>query len=118
VAEDRVVWSTSLPAQAREQIGRKCIRHPSLRRSGQAGDRLEVDTEDETFGTDLARRDLTPSAWRRTEIEGTCAWAQDPEASLDLVELEGGAGAEPLDRKSTRLNSSHVAISYAVFCLK
>src|SRR5207253_2097767 len=30
------------------------------------------------------------------------------------------AGAAPLsrDRKSTRLNSSHVAISYAVFCLK
>src|SRR5207253_9507587 len=26
--------------------------------------------------------------------------------------------AEPEDRKSTRLNSSHVAISYAVFCLK
>src|SRR5690625_5621079 len=25
---------------------------------------------------------------------------------------------EPEDRKSTRLNSSHVAISYAVFCLK
>src|SRR5690349_23326266 len=25
---------------------------------------------------------------------------------------------EPLDRKSTRLNSSHVEISYAVFCLK
>src|SRR5690625_5978430 len=28
-------------------------------------------------------------------------------------------GIEPIgDRKSTRLNSSHVAISYAVFCLK
>src|SRR5439155_18957280 len=27
-------------------------------------------------------------------------------------------GLSPLDRKSTRLNSSHVAISYAVFCLK
>src|SRR5690606_41575839 len=26
--------------------------------------------------------------------------------------------AEPGDRKSTRLNSSHVKISYAVFCLK
>src|SRR5437660_5158248 len=25
---------------------------------------------------------------------------------------------QELDRKSTRLNSSHVAISYAVFCLK
>src|SRR5690606_40462906 len=27
-------------------------------------------------------------------------------------------GGQPLDRKSTRLNSSHVKISYAVFCLK
>src|SRR5690625_4387774 len=27
-------------------------------------------------------------------------------------------GSTVLDRKSTRLNSSHVAISYAVFCLK
>src|SRR5690625_7102252 len=27
-------------------------------------------------------------------------------------------GESKLDRKSTRLNSSHVAISYAVFCLK
>src|SRR5207253_7419694 len=27
-------------------------------------------------------------------------------------------GVLPVDRKSTRLNSSHVAISYAVFCLK
>src|ERR1022692_5036607 len=26
--------------------------------------------------------------------------------------------AEELDRKSTRLNSSHLVISYAVFCLK
>src|SRR5690606_41668965 len=32
----------------------------------------------------------------------------------------GGRGhaPEPPDRKSTRLNSSHVKISYAVFCLK
>src|SRR5256886_10422059 len=27
-------------------------------------------------------------------------------------------GSNPLDRKSTRLNSSHSQISYAVFCLK
>src|SRR5437773_3822184 len=26
--------------------------------------------------------------------------------------------ADSLDRKSTRLNSSHITISYAVFCLK
>src|SRR5439155_19576682 len=31
---------------------------------------------------------------------------------------EGSAAAARPDRKSTRLNSSHVAISYAVFCLK
>src|SRR2546426_6380610 len=30
----------------------------------------------------------------------------------------GLAVAAPLDRKSTRLNSSHLVISYAVFCLK
>src|SRR5690625_6901385 len=29
-----------------------------------------------------------------------------------------GHTGDRLDRKSTRLNSSHVAISYAVFCLK
>src|SRR5699024_11495527 len=29
-----------------------------------------------------------------------------------------GLAGFPLDRKSTRLNSSHVSISYAVFCLK
>src|SRR6266850_5899282 len=30
----------------------------------------------------------------------------------------GGARCTPRDRKSTRLNSSHLVISYAVFCLK
>src|SRR5690625_7100372 len=29
-----------------------------------------------------------------------------------------GRPVDEIDRKSTRLNSSHVAISYAVFCLK
>src|SRR5256885_11326131 len=29
-----------------------------------------------------------------------------------------GSPAAPRDRKSTRLNSSHLVISYAVFCLK
>src|SRR5205814_5070638 len=28
------------------------------------------------------------------------------------------SAAPPVDRKSTRLNSSHLGISYAVFCLK
>src|SRR5690606_41665144 len=36
------------------------------------------------------------------------------ESARDAVEPAGVA----VDRKSTRLNSSHVKISYAVFCLK
>src|SRR5699024_11664535 len=34
------------------------------------------------------------------------------------VDVHAHHGLERLDRKSTRLNSSHVSISYAVFCLK
>src|SRR5699024_12599268 len=32
--------------------------------------------------------------------------------------IQGGVRARGQDRKSTRLNSSHVSISYAVFCWK
>src|SRR5207249_12308711 len=37
---------------------------------------------------------------------------------LLLISVLIGAGFLVEDRKSTRLNSSHVSISYAVFCLK
>src|SRR5690625_4808637 len=37
---------------------------------------------------------------------------------LAHISLPGLTGDRGTDRKSTRLNSSHVAISYAVFCLK
>src|SRR3712207_7396470 len=36
----------------------------------------------------------------------------------DLLLFERGADGRLVDRKSTRLNSSHANISYAVFCLK
>src|SRR3712207_8505456 len=39
-----------------------------------------------------------------------------PDLSRRQAEAHGPLGA--LDRKSTRLNSSHANISYAVFCLK
>src|SRR5690606_41042593 len=43
------------------------------------------------------------------------AWRTLTTASRVLRRDRGSQGA---DRKSTRLNSSHVKISYAVFCLK
>src|SRR3712207_7921296 len=36
----------------------------------------------------------------------------------DYLVVGAGASGLALDRKSTRLNSSHANISYAVFCLK
>src|SRR5256885_10074304 len=39
-------------------------------------------------------------------------------AGAKVVNLETELGKPLTDRKSTRLNSSHLVISYAVFCLK
>src|SRR5256885_5247139 len=36
----------------------------------------------------------------------------------DFVRVHAEDGRDSPDRKSTRLNSSHLVISYAVFCLK
>src|SRR3989442_4702406 len=41
-----------------------------------------------------------------------------PTASLTFLQVTPGNASVAADRKSTRLNSSHVRISYAVFCLK
>src|SRR5690348_17433406 len=41
------------------------------------------------------------------------------EAAPQGIQFAGAAGpGQGVDRKSTRLNSSHPSISYAVFCLK
>src|SRR5438874_7826411 len=39
------------------------------------------------------------------------------EPARQIAHNAGSEGAVVIDRKSTRLNSSHVEISYAVFCL-
>src|SRR5437870_9320326 len=46
-------------------------------------------------------------------------WNADQHSRKDLRSaIRDPRSKVPGDRKSTRLNSSHVAISYAVFCLK
>src|SRR3712207_7865979 len=56
--------------------------------------------------------------WRSDELR---VWQRDDLLHRPLRharESEIGAHHEASDRKSTRLNSSHANISYAVFCLK
>src|SRR2546421_1323985 len=48
-----------------------------------------------------------PTSWRRRRVRSACR-----------LPAPRRAATAPRDRKSTRLNSSHDQISYAVFCLK
>src|SRR5690625_5918086 len=59
----------------------------------------------------LAKFDSTDSGRTDEELETTIRQVIDQALVSEQV-------VDVLDRKSTRLNSSHVAISYAVFCLK
>src|SRR3712207_3473150 len=67
----------------------------------------ELDVKDVTWLTP-AGDEMTPENW------------EDPNARCISILLDGRAQPTGIrrDRKSTRLNSSHANISYAVFCLK
>src|SRR5690349_23894075 len=51
-------------------------------------------------------------------VEEKISEEQERSHTYGGMTVEGPAKPPALDRKSTRLNSSHVEISYAVFCLK
>src|SRR5690554_7332314 len=63
-------------------------------------------------GTDSSSDPCTTSSGRGASADAE-ATARISRSSRAHASSEGGK----LDRKSTRLNSSHVRISYAVFCL-
>src|SRR5438132_6084064 len=70
----------------------------------------------------LSLHDALPILLAQSEIgevsEGGPAEARDKDPQAPAASpRRGGSSAMP-DRKSTRLNSSHTVISYAVFCLK
>src|SRR5256885_13046807 len=57
----------------------------------------------------------------RTDLLVMATKLGDRPDSLDVIKViieSKGCWNKELDRKSTRLNSSHLVISYAVFCLK
>src|SRR5690625_6371812 len=76
----------------------------------------------EKFHQDFSPRDLSPYAKLVGEIaEIKKRTNQLTKQTFLIATINYPAGDLPVlfpDRKSTRLNSSHVAISYAVFCLK
>src|SRR5690606_25548948 len=82
-------------------------------------------------GPSFTLGEQTDGSWQLLGFEGSGAGV-DPDQVLALVSRVGYLSLSDLrlelqrhdgrgmilDRKSTRLNSSHVKISYAVFCLK
>src|SRR5699024_11279587 len=61
----------------------------------------------------LHRRRTESSTMKRSRISGFRLWFSERFQPYLVLEL-----ADRGDRKSTRLNSSHVSISYAVFCFE
>src|SRR5207249_6067844 len=75
---------------------------------------------DGDYGFDIAYTSVLKRAVRTLWItldELDAMWVPE-EKNWRLNERHYGALQGLKDRKSTRLNSSHVSISYAVFCLK
>src|SRR3712207_7058688 len=72
--------------------------------------RVDVRIEDLGVGVDALQQDRQPEPHVVEVGVGPGIWF------VLLRRLEVGLHAQ--DRKSTRLNSSHANISYAVFCLK
>src|SRR5438132_2255041 len=73
---------------------------------------LEAELVERQLGEDLVGEQLLEALGVGDPLLGDVAPLDDeilPELTLDQLRL---------DRKSTRLNSSHTVISYAVFCLK
>src|SRR3989454_8229433 len=65
-----------------------------------------------TRARDVAEQRVAAQAPRAADVD-----AVGPRAARIIADQPHGDGAAQ-DRKSTRLNSSHLVISYAVFCLK
>src|SRR5205807_5868376 len=69
-------------------------------------------------GTDAAGESLESRTTLTPEAESAAVARAFVTETLLLWGAERVLESATLDRKSTRLNSSHLVISYAVFCLK
>src|SRR5690554_489918 len=72
----------------------------------------------ERLTDNVLRRGWWFNVYRTTIYPDSEGYAFVPQPTLEFLPDEPGPVTRGEDRKSTRLNSSHVRISYAVFCLK
>src|SRR3712207_8395129 len=72
-------------------------------------------------GVTVAGASRDPAGGMEVQAKASVAFVGGPNIRVtdEQIGLAGPEGTPPpVDRKSTRLNSSHANISYAVFCLK
>src|SRR5438045_1541891 len=101
------------PAQRRRRLRAfKWSSYPGYAGLGKPFDFIEDEQVFGELGGPARARGLR---YRRFVEEGLVREIENP---FTAVHWQAVLGSEGLDRKSTRLNSSHLGISYAVFCLK
>src|SRR5438876_9185821 len=96
-------------------VGKPEVVEGELAKGDTSGLRLPI----EPAGSVIPMDEHAPStAWRRqADSSLSVGLRMLAEGRVDAVVSAGNTGAV-VDRNSTRLNSSHPSISYAVFCLK
>src|SRR5439155_19122191 len=122
------------PPRARAHVWAPELAHPAPQRAERALTEQRWD-DASRFGAGRPRSPSRgyleiPSSAPKTPTQGACSITIERGRRLALgtallhwpvlprPQLAGFQVSTEADRKSTRLNSSHVAISYAVFCLK
>src|SRR5690606_22986053 len=107
-----------IPAM-RELRNRVYAAHPHLAHDMSALRRLTIERALREGGDDVAHVDAAYEAFfaARNQVELYPDSAEALERIAARVPIAALTNGNAEDRKSTRLNSSHVKISYAVFCL-
>src|SRR5256885_16678434 len=122
---------TRLATRLKTRLFHRTARRMSLAASGQAsleraarilaeGEAVEAEISEQSKSLRGPIRIAAPMSFGISHLAPAVPafMAEHPEVTLDLHFSDELIDVVAQDRKSTRLNSSHLVISYAVFCLK